>query len=113
MTDNEMLRLMKEIEVLMLAKKLYTNPELSLQMLSEELNEKERNISQTINALQGRNVNDFINYHRIEYAKELLAKHPEKAIFEIMYDSGFNTKGASTWHLKSLPGKHLQNTEKR
>jgi AraC-like DNA-binding protein len=97
--------LMKRIEELMAGKKMFLEPELTLQQIATALNEKERNISQAINTLQQRNLNDYINSLRIEYACRLLLENREKPIFEVMYESGFSTKGAFNLAFKKTIGK--------
>jgi len=101
----EMLLLMKRIEELVAEKKMYLEPELTLQQIASELNEKERTISQTINTILQRNVNDYLNSLRVEHACQLLLDYKEKPIFEIMYESGFNTKGAFNLAFKKITGK--------
>jgi AraC-like DNA-binding protein len=103
--NTEMLLLMKRIEELMVGKKMYLEPELTLQQIASELNEKERNISQAINTILQRNVNDYLNSLRVEHACQLLLEKKEKPIFEIMYESGFNTKGAFNLAFKKTTGK--------
>ena len=97
--------LMKRIEELVAEKKMYLEPELTLQQIAFELNEKERNISQAINTILQRNVNDYLNSLRVEHACQLLLDHKEKPIFEVMYESGFNTKGAFNLAFKKIVGK--------
>jgi AraC-like DNA-binding protein len=101
----EMLQLMKRIEELVAGKQMYLEPELSLQQIATTLNEKERNISQAINTIQRRNLNDYLNSLRIKHACNLLLADKEKPIFEIMYESGFNTKGAFNVAFKKVTGE--------
>jgi AraC-like DNA-binding protein len=103
--NTDMHLLMKRIEELMAGKKMFLEPELSLQQIAMALNEKERNISQAINTIQQRNLNDYINSLRIEYACRILLENKEKPIFEIMYESGFSTKGAFNLAFKKTIGK--------
>jgi len=103
--NTEMQLLMKRIEELMAGKKMFLEPELTLQQIAFELNEKERNISQAINTILQRNVNDYLNSLRVKHACQLLLDHKEKPIFEIMYESGFNTKGAFNLAFKKITGK--------
>ena len=103
--NNDMQLLMKRIEELMAGKKMFLEPELTLQQIATALNEKERNISQSINTIQQRNLNDYINSLRIKYACRLLLENKEKPIFEVMYESGFNTKGAFNLAFKKVTGK--------
>lgn len=53
---------------------------------------------------------------RIKYAIELIRNNNEKAIFEIMYESGFNTKGsfnsAFKKHTGITPSEYKQHINK-
>jgi YesN/AraC family two-component response regulator len=84
---------------------MYLEPELTLQQIASALNEKERNISQAINSIQHRNLNDYINSLRIEHACQLLQANKERPIFEVMYESGFSTKGTFNLAFKKITGK--------
>lgn len=103
--SSDMHQLMKRIEEMVGEKKMYLEPELSLQQIALAMKEKERNISQAINTIEHRNLNDYINSLRIEHACRLLLADKEKPVFEIMYESGFNTKGAFNLAFKKLVGK--------
>ncbi len=103
--STDMQFLMKRIEELVAVQKMYLEPELNLQQIATALNEKERNISQAINTIQQRNLNDYINSLRIEHACRLLLADREKPVFEVMYESGFNTKGAFNLAFKKTIGK--------
>jgi AraC-like DNA-binding protein len=97
--------LMSRIEELVTEKKMFLEPELTLQQIASELNEKERLISQAINTVQQQNVNEYINSLRVQHACRLLLADKEKPIFEVMYESGFNTKGAFNLAFKKIVGK--------
>jgi len=103
--DSEMILLMHRIDEFVVERKMYLEPELSVRQIAIELNEKERNISHVINTIQNRNINDYINSHRIEHACRLLENDRDKPIFEVMYDSGFNTKGAFNQVFKKITGE--------
>lgn len=85
--------------------KLYLDPELNLGQIAMKLNAKERAISQAINTINGRNVKDYLNMLRTEYACKLLCEDRHKPIYEVMYESGFNTKGAFNLTFKKITGK--------
>jgi AraC-like DNA-binding protein len=103
--NDEMQKLMSKIEEQVVEKKMFLEHELSLQQIALALNEKERNISQAINSVEKRNVNDYINTLRIKHACHLLLSNKEKPVFEIMYESGFSTKGAFNLAFKKITGK--------
>jgi len=101
----DMLLLMKRIEEQVAEKQMYLAPELNLQQIASALNEKERNISHAINTIHQRNLNDYINSLRIDHACRLLLTDKQKPVFEVMYESGFNTKGAFNLAFKKVIGK--------
>jgi len=103
--SNDMHLLMLRIEELLVGKKMFLEPELTLQQIATALNEKDRNISQAINTIQQRNLNDYINALRIEHACQSLLADKEKPVFEVMYESGFNTKGTFNLAFKKVTGK--------
>lgn len=105
LSNADMHLLMKRIEELVAENKMYLEPELTLQQIAAALNEKERNISQTINTIQHRNLNDYLNSLRIEHACKLLLINKEKPVFEVMYESGFSTKGTFNLAFKKVTGK--------
>jgi AraC-like DNA-binding protein len=73
--------------------KLFKNPDLSLQLLSEELNLSARNTSQLIKEKTDKNFYDFINSYRIAEAKKILSQDQNKpTILEVLYEVGFNSK---------------------
>ncbi|HAH23197.1 MAG TPA: hypothetical protein DCL77_05465 [Prolixibacteraceae bacterium] len=101
----DMQLLMKRIDELVAGKQMYLEPELTLLQIATALNEKERNISQVINTLQNRNLNDYLNSLRIEHACRLLQADKGKPVFEVMYESGFSTKGTFNLAFKKIVGK--------
>lgn len=105
LSDSDLILLMDKIDHVMEKKALFLHPELNLQKIAGELNEKERQISHAINSIKNRNINDYINYFRVEHACRLLRENQNKAVFEIMYESGFNTKGAFNLAFKKMTGK--------
>lgn len=102
--DSELLKIVENLKALFNKKPLYLDPDLSLKQLASELNESERKISQAINAVEHRVFKDFINEMRIKHAMEILKKEVDKPIFEVMYESGFNTKGPFNTAFKKVAG---------
>lgn len=87
------------------SEKIYLNSSITLNDISKAIGIPAREISQIINESLNKNFFDFINYYRIEEATELLKKHPEKTILEIMYESGFNSKSAFNTAFKKQTGQ--------
>ncbi|MEO0896928.1 MAG: AraC family transcriptional regulator [Bacteroidota bacterium] len=74
----------------------YLDQELTLTDLSQKLNINTKYLSQIINEMEGKNFMDFINFYRIERAKELLP-HPayqHYTILAIAQEVGFKSKSA-------------------
>lgn len=77
----------------------YLNPQFSLENLSDELKMSTSSLSKIINSESECNFSDYINYLRIEKAKELLLSDDYKnyTILSIGLECGFNSK--STFYL--------------
>lgn len=74
----------------------YMNSDLTIGVLSSELNIKKRVLSELINDHYDQNFIDFINDYRIEAAKNKLinSEDVKLTIQEVMYDVGFNSKSS-------------------
>ena len=53
-----------------------------------------RDISQTLNRHFGLSFFDFINQHRCEHARRLLAEQPAMTVTEVQTRSGFSSKSS-------------------
>ena len=86
---------------------IYTDSNLSLHLLTENLSYSERQVSQAINQEGGMNFYDFVNQKRVEATKELLidSKMKSKNITQIMYEVGFNSKSSFNTAFKKYTGK--------
>ncbi|MDT0607404.1 helix-turn-helix domain-containing protein [Croceitalea rosinachiae] len=87
-------------------RRLYLNPELSLALLSEEVNVSAKELSQAINQIEKVNYSQFILEYRIEEAKRLLKSesHHNLTIASIAYDSGFNSISSFNTAFKKITG---------
>lgn len=79
------------IELEIKTKSLYLQ-NMSLSKLSKQLEIPEYKISQCINQEYKMSVPDFINYLRIEFAKEILAKNNQIKMDFLAKECGFNTR---------------------
>lgn len=77
----------------------FLNPNYSLQILSDELKISTSSLSKIINSENEYNFSDYINYLRVEKAKELLlsSEYTNYKILSIGLECGFNSK--STFYL--------------
>ena len=90
---------------LMTEKELYKNPDLKVSDLSEITGLSTRNISTIIKEYNDSNFYDFINYYRIEEAKNLLeSEDSDITILTILYESGFNSKSVFNTVFKKKVG---------
>lgn len=87
----------------MLAEKSFLNPSLTLNELATQLGWHPRYLSQLINDSLGQNFYDFVNRHRIEFAKQLLKKEKFN-VLEIIYEAGFNSKSVFNTVFKKNTG---------
>ncbi|MDY8135105.1 helix-turn-helix domain-containing protein [Aquimarina sp. 2201CG5-10] len=84
----------KELDVLMKKEKIYADPNLGLENISNRLNISSNYLSQLINKLSGCNFSDYINSYRIEEVKSKL-KDPEYGNYTVLgiaMECGFNSK---------------------
>ena len=90
---NENHALFNEIIHLVVEKKWYLEPDLSLSKLSKMVGKSSQLISSVINEHARQNFNDFINYYRIQDAKELLSniENEKFTISSIAFDTGFSS----------------------
>ncbi|WP_298421125.1 helix-turn-helix domain-containing protein [uncultured Kordia sp.] len=83
----------KRIVVLVKDEKLYLESDVSLSKISMAIKQSPQKTSSVINQYAQRNFNDFINYYRIQDAKELLSntENEKFTISSIAFDTGFNS----------------------
>ncbi len=83
-------KLRKAIEV----DKIFRDSSLSLQSLSTQLGIQNHQLSQILHDQMGMSFRTFINRHRVDEVKRLLAENPEMSILDIAFTVGFNSKSA-------------------
>ncbi|MEQ9297920.1 MAG: helix-turn-helix domain-containing protein [Cyclobacteriaceae bacterium] len=94
MSEDEMKVIVQKIQSSIVDDKEFLNRSMSLRKIADLTGEDTHRISQTMSVLVKKNFNDYINFYRINYAKELLAnpKFDYYKIEAIAIDSGFNNK---------------------
>ncbi|MFD2250359.1 AraC-like DNA-binding protein [Pseudochelatococcus lubricantis] len=88
-TDDD--RVLAEVDRLMAERKLYRDPDLTLDRLSRRLGIPARQVSGAINRKLGQNVSQAVNEWRIREAMDLLAQ-TDRPVTAIMFECGFQTK---------------------
>ncbi len=98
--------LFQQIAHLVVQEKLYLDSEISLTVLGDRIGKSTQKTSEIINQYAKRNFNDFINYYRIQEAKEkLLDVNTEKyTISSIAFDCGFSSLSSFNSAFKKFEG---------
>ncbi len=91
LNDNSLL--FEEISKFIIEDKLYLESDLSLSKLSKLIGRSTQKTSSVINQYAKRNFNDYINYYRIQDAKEMLSSTESLkfTISSIAFDTGFSS----------------------
>ena len=90
----------------MAEKKPYLDPDLQLSSLAKEMKMTRGQLSQLINNGLGENFYDFINRHRVEEVKKLMAD-PDKENFSLLgiaFEAGFKSKSSFNLIFKRFTG---------
>lgn len=82
---------LKELKKKITGNRLFTDPDLNLNKLSEQLEIAPRDLSHIINTESEQNFNDFLNEFRIDHFKKLL-ENDQFSIEGMAYESGFKSK---------------------
>ena len=86
----------------------HLNYDLNLSELAKQVGMSNHHLSQVINQRAGQTFYDFINLHRVEYAKKLF-ENPEydskHNVIEIAYKAGFNSKASFNRVFKKHTGQ--------
>jgi AraC-like DNA-binding protein len=79
---------------LMAEEKPYLDGDLSLQALADKVRISPHHLSQVLNDKLGKSFYDYVNAQRVDYAKQLLLSEPQKAITDVAFASGYNSKNS-------------------
>ncbi|RKD12460.1 hypothetical protein BCY91_12510 [Pelobium manganitolerans] len=116
LNEEEAEKLNADLQQMMQDDKLFLNPDLTLQLLADELQSTPHHLSRVINQFHGKNFSDFINTYRIHEAKKLILIKEALKLEAIGYECGFNTKTTFNAAFKKVTGstpsafrkKHLE-----
>lgn len=92
--DKDLSGLLGKLEFLMTEDKVFLNPDLNLELLSEYLGTTEKRCSYMLKKGMNLNFNQYINQFRIEAFKERIKQGENEAytLTSIAYECGFNSK---------------------
>ncbi|MDH7447909.1 helix-turn-helix domain-containing protein [Aquimarina sp. 2201CG14-23] len=93
-TEQNVLLWKDKLSKLMIERRLFENPRLTLADVANELETTTKTISSVVNSGFKMNFNDFVNYYRIQAIKEKLDKGEQNSstLLGIALDCGFNSK---------------------
>lgn len=98
------------MDYLMTEEKMFFEEDLNLNRLAGELAIEPYQLSQILNEKLGKNFNMYINEFRIDEAKNILIREPDRSIISVSYAVGFNSPTSFyDWFLKmtgSSPSKY-------
>jgi len=80
------------LDTLMLADRIYVNPELSLRSLSESLGLSTHQLSELINARLGKGFSRYLREQRVGAAKAMLCAEPSASVLSIGLSVGFSSQ---------------------
>jgi AraC-like DNA-binding protein len=100
-------RYLQKLESLMTEAKVFTNPDLKLASLSEELGLPAHQVSKLINEKFGRSFKDLVNEYRV---REFILcmndpRYRSRSMYGIALDVGFNSKSSFNTVFKKVTGK--------
>jgi len=98
--------LFTSIEKLVYDERIYLDSDLTLSKLSNQMGSSKQQISAAINEYSQRNFNDYINYFRIQDAKQLLedGQKDKYTISSIAFDTGFSSLSSFNSAFKKFEG---------
>lgn len=101
--EKELEKLKNKLQSLMTDRKIYLEPNLTLNDLSKQLGVNSSVLSYAINNGFGKNFNDFVNEFRISEVKEKL-KSSDDSLLNVAFDCGFNSKATFNRAFKKFTG---------
>ena len=107
LTDGQLKTIHDKLVQLMMQKKSFLTPELTLTMVAEELEIHPNTLSQVINTVEQKNFFDYVNMLRIEEFKDR-ATNPDNqkyTLLSLAYECGFNSKTSFNRNFKNFTGK--------
>lgn len=105
-TKTESNRIEANLSELMKIKKLYLNPELTLNELAENLNCTRNEISWVLNNIINKNFYNYINEYRVNEVISLMKSkdRDHQKILALAFDAGFNSKPAFNSIFRKITG---------
>lgn len=90
-SDKSNVKLPVDIKAFMECERPWLTPTLSLRELAAMLNTNRTYLSEYLNHTIGTSFCDYLNGYRIDHACKILVSEPEKTLFQVAEDAGFNS----------------------
>lgn len=94
----------KEFNTYFEKSKLFLEPDISLEMLSEKMDIPKHHLSKLFNAQMGKSFYVIISEYRIKHAKKVLKSDLNITIESLSYECGFNSKSTFNKYFKEQTG---------
>jgi AraC-like DNA-binding protein len=104
LSDTELLGYAQQIDAYLESHGAHLQGSISIGDLAEQLPMSARDLSQTLNRHFQLSFFDYINRHRCEHAKRLLAERDNATVVQIQLDSGFSSKSSFYAAFKKCTG---------
>jgi YesN/AraC family two-component response regulator len=106
--DEKLIKIKKELAVLMETQLLFERPDLTLTEVAKKLNTNSVVLSKVVNQHFGLNFNDYINQYRVNAViKRIeLPQYKNQTLLAIAFDSGFNSKATFNRAFKKFTNKN-------
>ena len=107
LTEEKAGEYLKRITALLESERLYLQPDLTIQEISDKLDVPKHYLTESLNTYMGKNFYTLINEYRIREFKALAAEEKNKhlTLLALAYDSGFNSKSAFNLVFKKQTGE--------
>lgn len=92
--ENETTPIKEQLMKLMVEEKIYSEEDITLQDIADELSLTIHQTSHLINEHFDMNFNNFINRFRVDEARKILLENPSRSIISIAHEVGFSSKSA-------------------
>ncbi len=97
-----------ELEAFMANEKPYHDDAFNLEKAAEQLGLSRHQLSELVNAHRKQSFTYYTNAYRVEEAKSLLIKDPNRTVLDIAFETGFGSKNAFNREFKRIAGETPQ-----
>ena len=104
LSEEQLNSIWRKLQACMEGSAPYLQAGIKLADIAQMIGTRANYLSQTINTQAGESFFDFINRHRVEYAKTLLLSDPDMTVFEVAMQAGFNSQNVFNGHFKKHVG---------